>query len=109
MSGERYPENHMMFPPVYEGSDDEMPASWQQFFDLRESVCLNYGYNTARAYWGDLDDWFRWAIARDKDVLSLSEEEQKQYYALLRRRRYSESTIRRRRTALRLLIRSLSD
>ena len=93
----------MMFPHDYEGSDGEISESWQRFFDLREDVCLSYGYNTARAYWGDLDDWFRWAIARDKDLLSLSEKDQKQYYALLRRRKYSESTIRRRGTALRLL------
>lgn len=94
----------MMFPPDYNSPDDEIRESWQRFFDLRESVCLNYGYNTARAYWGDLDDWFRWAIERHKDVLNLTEKDQKQYYALLRRRKYSESTIRRRRTALRLLM-----
>lgn len=104
MSGERYPENNMMFPPDYDVDEDEVPASWQRFFDLRESVCLNYGYNTARAYWGDLDGWFRWANERDKDILNLTEEDQRQYYALLRRRKYSESTIRRRGTAMRLLI-----
>lgn len=103
MSGKRYPETHMMFPPDYDAADGDISESWQQFFDLRESVCLNYGYNTARAYWGDLDDWFRWAIERDKDVLNLTEKDQKQYYALLRRRKYSESTIRRRATAFRLL------
>lgn len=92
-----------MFPPEYGDSEIEIPESWQRFFDLRESVCLNYGYNTARAYWGDLDDWFLWAIERDKDVLKLTKKDQKQYYALLRRRKYSESTIRRRRTSLRLL------
>lgn len=100
MSGDRYPENHMMFPPDYEADENEIPESWRRFFDLRESVCLDYGYNTARAYWGDLDDWFRWAIERDKDILDLTAKDQKQYYALLRRRKYSESTIRRRRTAL---------
>lgn len=93
----------MMFPPSYDVPEGEIPESWQRFFDLRESVCLNYGCNTARAYWGDLDDWFRWAIERDKDVLELTEKDQKQYYALLRRREYSESTIRRRGTALRLI------
>lgn len=94
----------MMFPPDYEDVADEIPESWRRFFDLRESVCLNYGYNTSRAYWSDLDDWFRWATERDKDVLNLTEKDQKQYYALLRRRQYSESTIRRRKTTLALLL-----
>ena len=92
----------MDFAPDY---GDDIPESWQRFLDLREQLLLDYGYNTARAYWGDLQDWFEWAIERDKDVLSLTEQDQKQYYALLRRRQYSESTIRRRGTALRLLTR----
>jgi site-specific recombinase XerD len=108
MGGERYPENHMMFAPDYHDLDVEITASETRFLDLRESVCLGYGYNTARAYWGDLDDWFRWARERGKDILELSERDAAQYYALLRRRRYSESTIRRRRTALRLLYQSAS-
>lgn len=100
MSGERYPENKMMLAPHYV---DDIPEQWQRFFDLREELLLDYGYNTARAYWGDLDDWFRWAVERDKDVLALSEKDVKQYVALLRRRKYSENTIRRRLVALRLL------
>lgn len=97
---ERYPEHLMDFAPDY---GDDIPESWQRFFDLREGLLLGYGYNTARAYWGDLQDWFEWAVERDKDVLALTEKDQKQYYALLRRRTYSEHTIRRRGTALRLL------
>lgn len=89
MSELRYPDDGMMFPP-------EMPEGWQEFLDLRESVLLDYGYNTARAYWADLQDWFEWAVERDKDVLALTEQDKKQYVALLRRRKYSESTIRRR-------------
>lgn len=89
-----------MFSPEY---PDEVPESWQRFFELREDLLLNYGYNTARAYWGDLQDWFEWAVERDKDVLALTAADVKQYVALLRRRKYSESTIRRRRTSLRLL------
>lgn len=99
----RYPENSMEFAPTY---PDDIPEHWQRFFDLREELLLGYGYNTARAYWADLQDWFEWAVARHKDVLALTELEEKQYYALLRRRRYSESTVRRRETAMRLLRRS---
>ena len=91
----------MEFAPEY---PEEIPENWQRFFDLREELLLGYGYNTARAYWGDLQDWFEWAVARDKDVLALTEKDEKQYYALMRRRAYSESTIRRRRTSLVLLL-----
>lgn len=93
----RYPENTMEFAPTYQ---QDIPKHWQRFFDLREELLLGYGYNTARAYWADLQDWFEWAVARDKDVLALTERDEKQYYALLRRRGYSESTIRRRRTVV---------
>lgn len=81
----------------------EIPERWIEFADRREALLLGYGYNTARAYWADLQDWFEWAVARDKDVLALTETDKKQYVALLRRRKYSESTIRRRLVALRLL------
>jgi len=90
----------MTFTPTYEPVVRE---SWQRFFNLREELLLDYGYNTARAYWADLQAWFEWAVERDKDVLGLTEKDVKQYCALLRRRKYSESTIRRRRTALRLI------
>lgn len=93
----------MMFAPAQE---EPLPEAWQRFFDLREELLVGYGYNTARAYWGDLQDWFEWAVERDKDILNLTEKDQKQYFALLRRRKYSENTIRRRRTAIRLLYRS---
>src|SRR3954454_22514948 len=73
----------------------------RRFSELREEMLVDYGYNTARAYWGDLDDLYRWAVERGKDVLMLTERDIRQYIALLRRRRYSESTIRRRVTAFR--------
>lgn len=79
----------------------ELEVKYEQFSKLREQVLLPHGYNTARAYWNDLDEWFRWAAERDKDVLDLSVKDVRQYLALLRRRKYSESTVRRRVTALR--------
>lgn len=96
----RYPEATMEFAPKY---DEPIPEQWQRFFDLREELLLDYGYNTARAYWADLQDWFEWAVGRDKDVLRLSEKNVKQYCALLRRRKYSDSTVRRRVGLLRRL------
>lgn len=93
----RYPDNQRMFPT--EAPDDAIPESWQRFYDTRESILLDYSYNTARAYYADLQDIFEWAMARDKDVLALSERDIRQYCALLRRRKYSENTIRRRMVA----------
>ena len=81
----------------------ELEIRYERFGELREQVLLPHGYNTARAYWGDLDHVFMWAEERDKDVLALTEKDIRQYVALLRRRKYSESTIRRRVTAMRKL------
>lgn len=89
----RYPEYLMDFPPEL---DPEQAARWQRFFDLREDILLDYGYQTARAYWADLQDIFEWAVERDKDVLTLTKRDLTQYCSLLRRRKYSENTIRRR-------------
>lgn len=97
MSSGRYPDDAMPFAP-------EIPERWQEFADRREALLVNYGYNTARAYWADLQDWFEWSVERNKDVLALTEKDKKQYLALLRRRKYSESTIRRRLVVLRLLV-----
>lgn len=94
----RYPENHMMFAPDV---SREQEARWREFYDRREAMLLNYGYNTARAYYADLQDIFEWAVERGKDVLALTEQDLKQYCALLRRRSYSESTVRRRCSAWR--------
>jgi site-specific recombinase XerD len=96
MMDARYPENQMEWAP-------KTPAEWTEFADRREELLLGYGYNTARAYWADLQDWFEWSLRRGKDILALTERDKVQYVALLRRRGYSESTIRRRRTSLRLL------
>ena len=94
MTDEFYPD-HLL--PVISARQ----VDYGRFAEIRERVLLNYGQNTARAYWGDLDDVFWWAQAREKDVLELSVRDVRQYVALLRRRKYSESTIRRRVTALR--------
>jgi len=98
MTSERYPDNHMEYAP-------QIPEEWKTFLDLREDLLVNYTYNTARAYWADLQDWFEWAAERDKDILHLSAKDQTQYIALLRRRKYSENTIRRRKIVLNMLYR----
>lgn len=63
-----YPDHEMIFA-------EPLPEEWQEFVDLREDLLLNYRYNTARAYWNDLTEWFFWAIERDKDVLELSDKD----------------------------------
>lgn len=98
MTSERYPDHQMEYAP-------QIPEEWEDFLDLREEFLLNYTYNTARAYWADLQDWFEWAAERDKDILHLSTKDQTQYIALLRRRKYSENTIRRRKIVLNMLYR----
>ncbi|MGW0056489.1 site-specific integrase [Nocardia nova] len=96
MADEFYPDH--LLPMIR-----ELKVTHRRFSELREKVLLDYGYNTARAYWGDLDDVFRWAAERGKDILKLDCKDVRQYVALLRRRKYTESTIRRRVTALRKL------
>lgn len=86
---EYYPTNQM---PIAGELEDRR----REFNELREEFVLGYTYNTARAYWSDLEQIADWAEERGKDVLGLTEKDLKQYVALLRRRKYSESTIRRR-------------
>jgi hypothetical protein len=107
MSTPRYPDHQMMFghgnSPSHDDQDDttswdetsdEDPA-YARFADLREAILLDYGYNTARAYWGDLESFWWWAKERGKDIFALTDQDARQYKALLRRRQYSENTIRR--------------
>lgn len=96
MEQQRYPDSTMDFAP-------SVPPEWRCFADAREEALVNYGYNTARAYWADLQDWFEWAEARGKNVLALDDQDKRQYFSLLRRRGYSESTVKRRRVSLGLL------
>lgn len=102
MGGEYYPENLM---PIVA----ELEVRYQRFSELREQVLLDYGYNTARAYWSDLDSICIWALGREKDRLHLTEGDVRQYVSLLRRRKHSENTIRRHITALRKLHEPLSE
>ena len=91
-----YPDESMPFART-------IPEQYERFAQIREDICLDYGYNTARAYWGDLDDLFYWAIERNKDPLGLSDKDIRQYVALLRRRKYTENTIRRKMVVVRKL------
>lgn len=69
----------------------------QRFAELREDFLLGYGYNTARAYWGDLEHLNDWCLERGLDILALEDGDLRKYQTWMRRRNYSSSTIRRRR------------
>lgn len=97
MAEVRYPEDRSTFIR-------ELPERDRRFAEAREEYLLTYGYNTARAYWGDLEHLYDWCHHRGFDIFELTEDRFRQYQALLRRRRYSEGTIRRRRTAWRGLL-----
>lgn len=97
MSPERYPEHRSMFIR-------ELPERDRRFAEAREAYLIGFGYNTARAYWGDLEHLYDWCDHRGFDIWTLTQAQFRQYQALLRRRKYSESSIRRRRTAYRGLL-----
>jgi site-specific recombinase XerD len=94
MTDDRYPKQDAMFKP-------DLAARFDLFADIREDFLLGFGYNTARAYWADLDDLLFWAAEAGLDPLALTEGHIKSYMRVLTERGYSSSTLRRRRTAFR--------
>jgi site-specific recombinase XerD len=95
MGGSRYPENKSPFRA-------ELDVRDERFAQLREDFLLNYGYNTARAYWGDLEHLKDWCQERGLDVLDLPEQELREYLSWMSARGYSGSTTRRRETTYKL-------
>jgi site-specific recombinase XerD len=79
----------------------ELETSYIRFAELREDFLVGYGYNTARAYWGDLEDILFWSAQRNKNPLALTNTEFHSYLTLLKRRKYAASTVRRRATSWR--------
>lgn len=116
---DRYPENLMPIAGVdgmagadpYEDDAEtaRLRQSYDRFCELREAVLIVYAYNTARAYWGDLDDLFLWCVHRRFSIFELTDAQFRQYVGLLRRRKYSENTIRRRGVAWRHFQRALRE
>lgn len=92
MEDRRWPKQDAAFRP-------ELEQRYQRFAELREDWLLNFGYNTARAYWADLDDILWWCAERGLDPLAMTESDLTRYLSRLRRHGYSQSTLRRRRTA----------
>lgn len=98
----RYPENKSPLRA-------ELEERYERFAQLREDFLLDYGYNTARAYWGDLEHLNDWCMERGLDILVLEEKDLKKYLAWMKRRGYSPSTVRRRRTAWRRFCASVPE
>jgi site-specific recombinase XerD len=78
----------------------DLGQRFADFADAREDFLLNFGYNTARAYWADLDDWLGWCVECGHDPLDLRAARIDRYLDALVGQGYSPSTCRRRRTAL---------
>lgn len=89
MDSQRYPEN---LSPLRA----ELVERYERFAELREGFLVDYGYNTARAYWGDLEHLQDWCLDQGLDVLELSGRHFADYLISMEARRYSASTIRRR-------------
>ena len=62
----------MYFPKHQSPFREELPARHRRFEEAREEFLLDYGYNTARAYWGDLEDLYDWCQHRGCDILQLT-------------------------------------
>jgi len=73
----------------------------QRYAALRDEFVIGFGYQTARAYAGDLDHLFDWAAATKLDVLALTDSDIERYVADLQSQKYTANTLIRKRTALR--------
>jgi site-specific recombinase XerD len=72
----------------------------QRYAALRDEFVVGFGYQTARAYAGDLDHLFGWASAVDLDVLGLTVNDIERYVVELHAANYAPNTMVRKRTAL---------
>lgn len=93
MEGPRYPESQSPLRA-------ELVERYQRFAELREDFLLGYGYNTARAYWGDLEHINDWCLENELDVMRIDDHDLTTYLDSLQHRGYSPSTVRRRRSTL---------
>lgn len=75
--------------------------------DQREAFLLGYRYNTARAYYADLDCFFTWCAAANVDPRDPHDGDTAAYLAELEDFGYATSTIRRRQVCINLWLRSV--
>lgn len=83
----------------------ELPGDADEFDLIRERVLEGYGYNTARAYWGDLEHWRDWCHVQVPAVAPLqpATRDIEAYLDGMAVAGYSPNTRARRLTALRVL------
>jgi site-specific recombinase XerC len=115
MQSARYPD-YLMSVAGSSHADQSPPRSgpgscaaqsrqhYERFCAWREEMLVNYGYNTARAYWSDLEGWRDWCCDEEPtvDALEPSPNDIVRYLRELIESGYSPNTVARRLTALRL-------
>lgn len=89
-----YPENESMLRA-------ELIVRYERFAELREQYLLGFGYQTARAYWGDLEHFHDWCLEHEVDMLGPTPGDIRCYLIELLAMHYSPNTVARRRTTLR--------
>lgn len=89
-----YPESESMLR-------GDLIVRYQSFAELREQYLLGFGYQTARAYWGDLEHFHDWCLEHEVDVLTPTPGDIRAYLIELLAMHYSPNTVARRRTTLR--------
>src|SRR4051794_16123673 len=96
-------DRRMMYPDYLMPMAGMSAASDDPFDAARESLLLSYGYNTARAYWGDLEHWRDWCRDQEPPVQSMapSADAVAGYLSQLAAWEYSPNTVARRLTTLR--------
>jgi len=87
----------------------QLPVVNERFAEFREALLLEHPLATARAYWGDLEDFVYWCAAEGVDVLDPEPAEVRRYLDQLRANEYSPNTIRRRLTTLGAFYRQLVE
>jgi hypothetical protein len=90
--------------PNYQGDVVRaIPGEADDFDLLREQLVLGYCYQTARAYWTDLEQWRDWCLEQNPEVDALAVEPHavKRYLDALHVAGYADTTRARRRSILR--------
>lgn len=92
-----------LYPDYQRGLLRELPGVADEFDVLRERMLLRYGYQTARAYWADLEHWRDWCLSQHPPVqpLGCANEDLSRYLAAIEALGYAPTTLARRRSVLR--------
>jgi hypothetical protein len=92
-----------LYPNYQRGIVSQLPGDADAFDVLREQLLLGYGFQTARAYWADLEHWRDWCREQQPavDPLNLTGEEQRRYVQALDAAGYATTTRARRQSILR--------